>query len=85
MSLAQGLRSHEHVSEVSNTPKEVFGFFFSVVIKQLWAKPCFLYYPNFPNKVHLLDYRAKNTGCFHRWTFASACIIDIPSNSCSLI
>lgn len=63
-----GTRSHEHVPEASNTPKEIF---FSAVIKQLWAKPCLLYYPNFPNKILLLNYRAKDAGCFHRWTLAS--------------
>lgn len=43
MSLAQGLRSHEHVPEASNTPKEVIFFFLSAVIKQLWAKSCFYF------------------------------------------
>lgn len=86
MSLAQGLRSHEHVSEVSNTPEEKLLFLcVCIVIKQLWVKSCLLYRPNFPNNVHLLSYRAKSIGYFHRWTFESVCIIGIISNSCSLI
>lgn len=86
MSLAQGLRSHEHVSEVSNTPEEKWLFFFvCIAIKQLGAKSCLLYRPNFPNSVHLLSYRAKSTGYFHRWTYESVCSIGITSNSCSLI